>query len=97
MPGVRVSLSDQASAVAREVTTDMDGVYNLPDLPPAVYEITLSAPGFVTQMWTGIVVGVGTDRGLNIVMRPRQPTTVGRTAAPPTSSSPPLHSCGGDR
>src|SRR5260370_22765678 len=96
MPGVRVSLSDQASAVAREVTTDMDGVYNLPDLPPAVYEITLSAPGFVTQMWTGIVVGVGTDRVLNIVMRPGDPKTVVRTAAPPASISQASACCGGN-
>src|SRR5260370_18803300 len=83
MPGVRVSLSDQASTVAREVTTDMDGVYNLPDVPPAVHAITLSPPRFVTQMWTGIVVGVGTDRVLNTVMRPGDPKTVVRTAAPP--------------
>src|SRR5207245_10728025 len=73
--------------VAREVTTDTDGVYNLPDLPPAVYEITVSAPGFVTQMWTAIAVGVGTERVLNIVMRPGDPNKVVRTTAPPTSVS----------
>src|ERR1700681_1763656 len=58
MPGVRVSSTDQAKTVAREVTTDADGVYNLPDLPPAVYEITVSAPGFITQRWTAIAVGI---------------------------------------
>jgi hypothetical protein len=69
MPGVRVSLSDVAKTVSREITADNDGVYNLPDLPPAVYEITVSAPGFVTQMWTAITVGAGTDRAINIVKR----------------------------
>jgi len=66
MPGVRVSLADQARTVAREVTTDMDGFYNLPAVPPAAYELTISAPGFVTQMWSAIIVGVGTERVLNI-------------------------------
>jgi len=70
MPGVRVSSTDQAKTTAREITTDADGVYNLPDLPPAVYEIAVSAPGFVTQTWSAITVGAGTDRVINIVMRP---------------------------
>jgi carboxypeptidase family protein len=49
MPGVHIYLSDEAKTVAREVTTDKDGFYNLPALPPAVYGITISASGFVTQ------------------------------------------------
>src|SRR5437879_5225121 len=96
MPGVRVSLADQARTVAREVTTDMDGFYNLPALPPAVYELTISAPGFVTQMWTAITVGVGTERVLNIVMRPGDSKTVVRTAAPPAPISQASACCGGN-
>src|SRR5437879_12073729 len=69
MPGVRLSLADQARTVAREVATDMDGFYNLPALPPAVYELTMSAPGFVTQVWTAVLVGRGTEGVRIIVMR----------------------------
>jgi hypothetical protein len=87
MPGVRVSLADEARTVAREVTTDVDGVYNLPALPPAVYEITISAPGFVTQMWTAIAVGVGTERVINVAMRPGDPNRIVKTTAPPASIS----------
>ena len=87
MPGVRVSLIDVAKTISREVNTDSDGVYNLPDLPPAVYEITVSAPGFITQMWTAIAVGIGTERVINIVMRPGDPNKTVRTAAPPASIS----------
>src|SRR5260370_12795054 len=47
-------------------------------------------------MWTGIVVGVGTDRVLNIVMRPGDPKTVVRTAAPPASISQASACCGGN-
>jgi Carboxypeptidase regulatory-like domain/TonB-dependent Receptor Plug Domain len=94
MPGVRISVSDLAGTVTREVITDMDGVYNLPALPPAVYEITLSAPGFVTQTWSGIIIGVGGDRVLNIVMRPGDPKTVVRTIAPPAPISQGSGCCG---
>jgi Carboxypeptidase regulatory-like domain len=87
MPGVRVSLSDVAKTISRNVNTDSDGVYNLPDLPPAVYEITVSAPGFITQMWTAITVGIGTERVINIMMRPGDPNKTVRTAAPPASIS----------
>ena len=96
MPGVRVSLSDVTKTVTREVTTDVDGVYNLPALPPGAYEITVSMPGFVTQMWTGITVGVGTDRVLNIIMRPGDPSTVERAAAPPAPVSQTSGCCGGN-
>jgi carboxypeptidase family protein len=96
MPGVRISLADQARTISREVTTDMDGLYNFPALPPAVYEIRVSAPGFVTQMWTGIIVGVGTERVINIVMRPGDPKTVVRTTAPPAPISQASACCGGN-
>jgi len=96
MPGVRVSLADQAKTVAREVTTDMDGFYNLPALPPAVYQLTISAPGFITQMWTGVVVGVGTERVLNITMHPGDPKKIVRTEAPPAPISQASACCGGN-
>ena len=96
MPGVRISLGDEAKTVAREVTTDMDGFYNLPALPPAVYEITVSTPGFITQMWTAITVGVGTDRVLNIVMRPGDPQKVVKIVAPPASVTQGSGCCGGN-
>ena len=87
MPGVRVSSTDQAKTVEREVTTDSDGIYNLPDLPPGVYELNISAPGFTTQVWTAITIGVGTERVINVVMRPGDPNKVGRTTAPPSPVS----------
>ena len=96
IPGGSISLTDQAKTVNREVSTDVDGVYNFPALPPAVYEITVSAPGFVTQAWSAIVVAVGTERVLNIVMRPGDPATVVRTTAPPASISQGSSCCGGN-
>ncbi|MCU1342893.1 MAG: Carboxypeptidase regulatory-like domain, partial [Candidatus Acidoferrum typicum] len=50
MPGVQVSIADVGSIATRTVTTDSDGFYNVPALPPGGYEMTVSAPGFVTQL-----------------------------------------------
>jgi hypothetical protein len=87
MPGVRVSSTDQAKTVEREVTTDSDGIYNLRDLPPGVYALNISASGFTTQVWTTITVGVGTERVINVVMRPGDPNKIVRTTAPPSPIS----------
>ena len=96
MPGVRVSSTDQAKTLEREVTTDSDGIYNLPDLPPSVYELNISAPGFTTQVWTAITVGVGTERVINVVMRPGDPNKLVRTTAPPAPVSQSSSCCGGN-
>ena len=83
MPGVRVSITDVTSGAARTVTTDTDGFYNLPDLPPGNHEMTISAPGFVTEVRTALNISAGAERALNVVMRAGNPEQVVRTAAPP--------------
>ncbi|HZP34462.1 MAG TPA: carboxypeptidase regulatory-like domain-containing protein [Candidatus Acidoferrales bacterium] len=96
IPGVRLLLTDQARTVTREATTGTDGLYNFPALPPAVYDVTISSPGFTTQVWTAITVGVGTDRVINIVMHPGDPQKLVRTTAPAASISQGSACCGGN-
>jgi len=82
MPGVQVSTRDVATGELRTVTTGTDGLFNFPALPPGNYEMTASAAGFITQVWTGISIAVGTERVLNFVMRAGSSDVVVRTAAP---------------
>jgi hypothetical protein len=82
VPGVQLTIKDVTTGEVRTVTTDIDGLYRIPALLPGGYEMTISAPGFVTQAWTGIAVAVGTERVLDIVMRAGNPDVVVRTAAP---------------
>src|SRR5258708_20452846 len=54
IPGVRVSLQNVGSGQSRIAGTNTGGIYSVPDLPPGKYEMTVSAPGFTTQLWTQI-------------------------------------------
>ena len=82
MPGVHISIADVGAVATRSVTTDNDGFYNVPALPPGGYEMTASAPGFVTQLVTTINVAAGAERVLNVAMRPGDPqqTEIGRAS-----------------
>jgi hypothetical protein len=89
MPDVRVSIKDVSSGVARTATTNTSGLYSVPNLSPGSYEMTVSAPGFTTQLWTDITVAAGVERILNVVMRAGNPDQVVRVAAPPALVSEP--------
>jgi hypothetical protein len=96
MPGVNVSVTDATASVTRAVTTSSDGFYNLPDLPPGNYEMKVSAPGFITEVWTSINISEGAERVLNVVMRAGNPEQVVRTAAPPALVSSGSSTVGGN-
>ena len=89
MPDVHVSIKDVSSGVARTATTNTSGLYSVPNLSPGSYEMTVSASGFTTQLWTDITVAAGVERILNVVMRAGNPEQVVRVAAPPALVSEP--------
>src|SRR5258708_28228744 len=90
MPGVHMSSTDTTSSAARTVITDTDGFYNVPDLPPGVYEMSVSAPGFVTQAMTSIAVAAGTEGAPTFFLREggTQHKECDGTAPPPRQSRP---------
>ena len=82
LPGARVSLQEMGTGSTRALTTDAAGLYKAPDLPAGNYQITLSAPGFATQVWTGLVVEAGSERIFDVRMQAGDPAQVSRRAAP---------------
>jgi hypothetical protein len=54
--GATVRVTNDATAVGREVTTNTSGEYTLPTLPPGTYDLTVSASGFNPFSQKGIVV-----------------------------------------
>jgi hypothetical protein len=65
-----VSIKNLATGITREITLDSKGLYSVPDLPPATYDVTISAPGFSTRIEHGVELAVGESRVLDVTLRP---------------------------
>ena len=62
---VRITITNLATGVTREVTTNDEGFYSAPNLLPGRYEAKFSAQGFKTEARGGIELTVGTSAVLD--------------------------------
>lgn len=69
IPNAKVSIMNTATGVTRDVTTDSAGFYSVPNLIPGIYEVTTTAPGFSTQVQSGVTLTVGAQQVLNLTMQ----------------------------
>jgi len=69
IPNASVSITNVATGINRTVNTNEDGLYIAPNLLPASYELTFTAPGFRTDVRTGIELTVGATVSLNMTMQ----------------------------
>ena len=69
LAGAKVAIENLATGVSRDTTTDAGGFYTAPNLLPGTYEITISAPGFATQVRKGVTLTVGGQSTVNFTMR----------------------------
>ena len=83
MPGVQITVRDVSTGLARTATTNTAGLFNVPDLSPGNFEMTVAGSGFTTQIWTSISVTAGVDRILNVTMHAGNAEPAVRVAAPP--------------
>ncbi len=74
IPFVLVSIRDEDTGIVRTVTADSAALYTAPNLRPSTYDVTVSFPGFSTQVQSGITLTVGAQQVLNFTMQ------VGQTA-----------------
>src|SRR5579864_9010610 len=95
VPGVQISVKEVSTGLARNSTTNAAGLYNVPDLSAGSFEMTVSASGFVTQVWTSITVTAGVERILNVGLKAGKAEPAVRLVAPPALVSEPCPStCG---
>ncbi len=59
VPDVAITITNVGTGVANNVTSNSDGVYNVPLLDPAIYKLTAEKEGFKKYSQTGITVNVG--------------------------------------
>src|ERR1700736_4291663 len=68
-PNVTISFKNVATENIRNAVTNGQGFYIAPTLPAGPYEVSASAPGFATQVRTGITLNVGEELLLNLTMK----------------------------
>src|ERR1700730_6218216 len=69
IPNAQISIKNVATGEVRAATTDPAGFYTAPNLLPGKYEVTVTAPGFSTEVQTGITLTVGVQQLLNMTMK----------------------------
>ena len=74
IPDAHVAIRNVATGQVRAVTTDAAGFYTAPNLLPDSYEVTVTAPGFSTEVRSGITLTVGAQQLLNLTMQVGQAT-----------------------
>src|SRR4029077_1525978 len=57
IPGVTVTLTNQATNISREVVTNEVGQYNFPAVPPGTYTLKAQIPGYKHYESRGLIVG----------------------------------------
>src|SRR6266851_3328900 len=65
---VKVMITNVATGVTREVTTNDEGFYSAPNLLPGTYQAKFSAKGFKTEARSGIALTVGATEVLDLKM-----------------------------
>src|SRR5467141_2092220 len=68
IPAAKISIENAVRGIVRNVYTNSDGFYTAPNLLPATYEITVSAPGFNTEVMRGIELAVGAQQTIDLTM-----------------------------
>ncbi len=69
VPNATITITNKATGITRAVTADSAGFYSAPNLTPGGYEVTISAPGFSTQVQKDITLTVGAQQSLNPVLK----------------------------
>src|SRR5713101_5062044 len=67
--GAKVSITNKATGIARDATTDAAGFYSAPNLLPGPYEVTASASGFSTAKQSDLTLTVGAQQVLNLPLK----------------------------
>ena len=68
LPGVSVTVTNQATGVVRTTVTNAEGLYYLPGLDPGAYSVSTELPGFAASGRQGVTLGVNATITLDFRM-----------------------------
>jgi len=91
LPGVTIEVKNLDTGLTRSMTTDGNGFFTIPGLPPGRYEVKATLAGFASTVQSGIVLTVGQEASLTLVLKlgttQETITVVGESALVDTRSS----------
>ena len=76
IPGVEVMVRNPGTGLTRTVITNESGTYIVPVLPPAVYQVEATLPGFRREVRSGVTVSVDAAIRLDFTLAVGQVTEV---------------------
>src|SRR5215475_3031432 len=74
VPGVKVTLINNATALRRETMTNAEGYFTLPLVPPGTYTLRTTSDGFAPAEFTSVVLNVNDQVALQIRLKLGQVT-----------------------
>ncbi|HEV8368795.1 MAG TPA: TonB-dependent receptor [Pyrinomonadaceae bacterium] len=69
IPGATITVTNSATGLSRETTTNDEGHFTVPLLPPSSYSVTARREGFYVLMIPNIVLNVGDEKSLKIELK----------------------------
>jgi hypothetical protein len=83
IPSARVAAVDTAKGLKRETTTNEQGAFTIPLLPPSTYTVTVEQTGFTPVELSNVVLNVGDHKALVIQLKAGTVSEMVRVAAEP--------------
>src|ERR1700744_5834446 len=69
IPHANVTITNTATGITNQTTTDDGGTYDLPELRVGVYSVTANAPGFAPAVAKNITVSVGNRQRIDLTLK----------------------------
>lgn len=72
LPGAAVTITDIGTNTTRSITTDANGYYAFPSLPPGNYKVKVEKQGFATVERSGVPLAVNSTVRVDLSLQPGQ-------------------------
>src|SRR6266700_3918623 len=69
IPGVTVTATNTGTGIVSTAVTNETGAYNFPSLQTGTYKVTAELPGFQTQTYNDVTLGVSQQVRLNFALQ----------------------------